>query len=150
MNRRRRVTLTAMSRVVSFSADGWLYLLTAIVLRVSDTPGFHQYAELLIVEFVIERVIYIVMKNGLRCRRPGDFFEGFSSFIAPSDKFSFPSGHTSGAFLFSVVIGSAFPSVFPFVLVWAVLVASSRIFSGSSFSDRHFSGYRTWICYGAL
>ena len=68
-----------------------------------------------------------------RRHRPADAIDDFSSFIIPSDKFSFPSGHTSAAFLFALLAGSQVPVLLPFLLGWAGLVGLSRVFLGVHF-----------------
>lgn len=130
LRRKRRERLINIARVVSHSADGYLYLAIAIVL------GFLKQWELLTVMFVgfgIERILYFVLKKRLRRNRPPQAIPGFKSVIEPSDQFSFPSGHTSAAFLFSVIIISVVPALTPFLVFWAVSVGFSRVILGVHF-----------------
>ncbi|MHA7879381.1 MAG: phosphatase PAP2 family protein [Saccharospirillum sp.] len=133
MARRRREQLTALSRAVSRSADGWLYLVFFAGYAVTGGSAGLALARLALVAFATERAIYLVLKNTCRRNRPQDALEAFTSFIVPSDKFSFPSGHTSAAFLFMVLVVSQFPGLFPFLLSWSASVALSRIFLGVHF-----------------
>jgi undecaprenyl-diphosphatase len=50
--------------------------------------------------------------------------------IIPSDQFSFPSGHTSAAFVMATLIGYFFPLLILPAFAWAFLVGLSRIFLG--------------------
>ncbi|TXR53764.1 phosphatase PAP2 family protein [Reinekea thalattae] len=133
MARRRRHLLTNIGRAISKTADGWVYALFVFAYAAIDWPHGAHYLKYFLSAFVIERLIYFVLKNGFKRHRPADAIDDFSSFIVPSDKFSFPSGHTSAAFLFVVFVGYLFPALMPLLLCWAVLVAMSRIFLGVHF-----------------
>ena len=133
MARRRRETLTALGRAVSKTADGWLYLLFFLGYGGLDWPHGGAFIKAFCLAFVSERLVYFLLKNSCRRHRPADAIDDFSSFIIPSDKFSFPSGHTSAAFLFAVLAGSQVPVLLPFLLGWAGLVGLSRVFLGVHF-----------------
>lgn len=133
MARRRRVLLTALGRAISKTADGWFYLAFAVIYAAISWPNNLHFLKYYLMAFIGERLIYLVLKNSFRRNRPADAIQGFSSFVVPSDKFSFPSGHTSGAFLFAVLVASQIPLLFPMLLVWGVFVAMSRVFLGVHF-----------------
>lgn len=133
MARPRRQMLTALGRAVSKTADGWVYILFILGYGLLEWPEASHFLKYFLTAFVIERLIYFVMKNSFKRNRPADAIADFSSFIVPSDKFSFPSGHTSAAFLFTVMVGFLYTPLLPFLLAWAVLVAMSRIFLGVHF-----------------
>lgn len=133
MSLRQRETLTALSRAVSKTADGWMYLLFGMVYGPLDWPHSGAYIRAFCLAFVSERLVYLVLKNSCRRNRPANAIDDFSSFIIPSDQFSFPSGHTSGAFLFAVLAGSQLPVLLPFLVGWAMLVGLSRVFLGVHF-----------------
>ncbi|MDX1341868.1 MAG: phosphatase PAP2 family protein [Reinekea sp.] len=133
MARRRRELLTSLGRAVSKTADGWVYALFALGFAALSWPSHATFLKIYLLAFVSERLIYFVLKNSCRRNRPADAISGFHSFIVPSDKFSFPSGHTSAAFLFTVLASSQFPALLPFLLFWSVWVALSRVFLGVHF-----------------
>lgn len=133
MARRRREMLTAMGRAISKTADGGLYLVFIIGYGALEWSTGNAFVRLFVSAFVIERLIYWVMKNSCRRHRPADAIADFSSFIIPSDKFSFPSGHTSAAFLFAVLVVSQFPALWLVLFGWGVLVGMSRVFLGVHF-----------------
>lgn len=133
MARRRREQLTSLGRAISVTADGWFYLLFAAVYAAASWSSHVTFLQLYLVAFVSERLIYFVLKNSFRRNRPADAISNFTSFIVPSDKFSFPSGHTSAAFLFAVLVSSQLPTLLPFLLLWSALVAMSRVFLGVHF-----------------
>lgn len=133
MARRRRELMTAIGRAISKTADGWLYLVFIVGYGVLEWSAGNEYVRLFVTAFLLERLLYWVMKNGCRRHRPADAISDFDSFIIPSDKFSFPSGHTSAAFLFAVLVASQFPALWPALFSWGVLVGLSRVFLGVHF-----------------
>ncbi|MEJ2045846.1 MAG: phosphatase PAP2 family protein [Reinekea sp.] len=133
MARRRRELLTSLGRAVSKTADGYLYVLFPALYALLDWPTNQSFLRAYVAAFCAERLIYFVLKNSCRRNRPEDAIGDFQSFIVPSDKFSFPSGHTSAAFLFTVLVASQFVALLLFLIFWAVCVAVSRIFLGVHF-----------------
>ncbi|MCS7485864.1 MULTISPECIES: phosphatase PAP2 family protein [Marinomonas] len=130
MARKHRAKLTAIGRAISFSADGPLYALGALLLW---WAGYDVLVAVLALGFVIERLVYFVLKRGFKRNRPADALDNFSSFIIPSDQFSFPSGHTSGAFFIAFCLSEWFPSLNMMLYFWAANVGLSRIFLGVHF-----------------
>jgi undecaprenyl-diphosphatase len=120
------------SRGISRSADGPLYVLLAATLAMVLPQGavFAQHAA---VAFAVERGLYWVTKNTLRRRRPANALPGFRSQIIASDEFSFPSGHTSAAFLFTTLLMIHLGPLALMLYPWAVAVAMARIFLGVHF-----------------
>jgi undecaprenyl-diphosphatase len=133
MNRKRLSLFTGISRWVSRSGDGFLYLLFAIYLYGSGTPVGRMFLVSALLAFALERPLYFVLKNSLKRSRPQDALGNFRSFIIPSDKFSFPSGHTSGAFLMATLVACFYPALAVPAFVWAACVGLSRIFLGVHF-----------------
>jgi len=122
-----------LSRWISRSGDGYLYALLGIGLHFSGIPEHHLFLYTALIAFLIERPLYFVLKNGLRRNRPQEALQNFRSFIIPSDKFSFPSGHTSAAFVMATLAGYFYPSLLLPGVLWAALVGLSRIFLGVHF-----------------
>jgi len=133
MARRRREMLTTLGRAISKTADGWVYVLVAAIYAAVDWSVHLEFLQLYVTAFVVERVVYFVLKNSCRRNRPADAMSDFTSFIVPSDKFSFPSGHTSAAFLFTMLIASQIPVLLPILVIWSIGVAMSRVFLGVHF-----------------
>lgn len=125
-------TLARVSRYISKTGDGQLYVLLMGLLYWQtgwDTP----LLQAILLAFAIERPVYFVLKNGFRRNRPEAAIQNFHSFIKPSDKFSFPSGHTSAAFLMAVMLGHFFPLLLVPLCCWAGLVGFSRVALGVHF-----------------
>jgi undecaprenyl-diphosphatase len=88
--------------------------------------------------FLIERPLYFVLKNSFKRNRPAAALDNFVSVIIPSDKFSFPSGHTSAAFMMATLISyfsQSFTDVSLIVLLylWATTIGFSRVILGVHF-----------------
>lgn len=130
LQRKHRELMVALGRWVSRSADGHLY---AIGLIVSTALSQWVLVKAFLTGFAIERLIYFVLKNCLKRRRPEQAIPSFTSVVRPSDQFSFPSGHTSAAFFVLSLSAVFFPSLFALLFVWAVCVGSSRVIIGVHF-----------------
>lgn len=130
LRRKHRQMLVEASRWVSKSADGYLYALFALTALL-----FQQWAlfSALFIGFFIERVVYFFAKNQLKRNRPQQAIPGYISVIQPSDRFSFPSGHTSAAFLMLAIVDAFFPTAGLVLLFWAMSVGVSRVLLGVHF-----------------
>ena len=140
MCRKRQRQLTTLSKLISHSADGFYYLLIPLLILLLDTATAQFAFIALATAFCIERPVYYLLKKGLKRNRPADALPNFDSFITPSDQFSFPSGHTSGAFLSATVVATLIPVLFWPVYLWACLVGASRILLGVHFPTDTLAG----------
>ncbi|TCO75440.1 phosphatase PAP2 family protein [Chromatocurvus halotolerans] len=120
------------SRVLSRSADGYLYIALPLLLAAVTTPGvlLLQHAA---ITFSLERVVYWVLKNSFRRRRPAELLPGFHSRIIAADQFSMPSGHTSGAFLFVTLLVVHYGATAALFYLWSAAVGMSRVSLGVHF-----------------
>lgn len=133
MSRASRASWTQLSLGLSRTADGPLYLVLIAVLWIWHSAVDAGWLTAAAVAIVIERTLYFVLKNSFRRNRPQDAIAGFRSFIRPSDQFSFPSGHTSCAFLFAVLMAHLFPGMTPALMLWAASIGFARVFLGVHF-----------------
>lgn len=140
MSRQRQQQLTGLSKIISHSADGYYYLLIPVFMLLVSTANAQLASIALALGFAIERPLYSLLKKGLKRHRPADILADFHSFITPSDQFSFPSGHTSGAFLSATVIATLMPALFWPAYLWACLVGASRILLGVHFPTDTLAG----------
>ncbi len=132
VNARLYASLTTASRYLSKTGDGYLYI--AIAGWIYWHTGFENpFLQAILLAFLIERPIYFVLKNCLRRNRPQAALQNFRSVITPSDKFSFPSGHTSAAFMMATLLGFYFPPLMVALYCWATLVGFSRVVLGVHF-----------------
>lgn len=126
----RKYRLQPFALACSASGNGPLYLYTAVILLLLHHQGQHLF-NLLLAAFSLELPFYLLLKNTIRRTRPCHALPADISLqFEPSDRFSLPSGHTAAAFVFATAVSSVFPLLTLPVLIWASLVALSRIVLG--------------------
>ena len=128
-----RHLLVPPAKALSHSGDGFLHLAIPLALALSGAPGAGDLILVLVLALALERPLYWVLKNSLKRRRPQEFVPGLRSLIIASDQFSFPSGHSSGAFLLATSICLIFGGAFAPLYLWASGVALSRVILGVHF-----------------
>jgi undecaprenyl-diphosphatase len=139
--RTRINALSSAARKVSRSADGWLYLWLPLLYTVIYGGEARAFVSTAALAFALERLVYLVLKNTCRRRRPPDFIPHFRSLVTPGDTFSFPSGHTSAACLFAGLCAGEFGLWATLLLYpWAALVGVSRVLLGVHFPSDIVSG----------
>ena len=131
-SRKAQDQLVRIAKVISRTANGPLYLALMIWLAVSNQAGDAGFLSCLILGFLLERPLYFVLKNLFKRSRPYVALNT-QNFITPGDRFSFPSGHTSAAFLVATMISSFHPGLTPWVMFWATTVAMARVVLGVHF-----------------
>lgn len=132
VNSRMHSILTKLSRYLSKTGDGQLYVIVIGVLYWLDKID-SLCLQTFLLSFLIERPVYFVLKNGLKRNRPEAALKNFRSIITPSDQFSFPSGHTSAAFMMATLLSYYFPTFMVPLYFWATLVGCSRVVLGVHF-----------------
>ena len=130
MSRKRYVEIASVARWISKTGDGHVYVIVGLLLWWLEKQFGTQFAITLLLAFAIELPSYLVCKNTVKRNRPADAIEGFNSFLKPSDKFSFPSGHTAAAFLFASLISFYYPAFALPVYCAAFLIGCSRVLLG--------------------
>ncbi len=133
MSRKSAPQVASISRWVSSLGDGYLYVLIGAVLYWLSTETSMSMFKTTLVAFAIELPAYLVFKNSIKRNRPSEVIVGFEAFLAPSDKFSFPSGHTAAAFLMATMIAIFYPPFMMFAIVLASLIGISRVLLGVHF-----------------
>ncbi|WP_237063878.1 phosphatase PAP2 family protein [Microbulbifer zhoushanensis] len=127
---------------LSRSADGWLYLVSPLVVALFNTTAAAlQFFYVCGTAYALERSLYWTIKNTTRRLRPQQAIPGMRSVIVAHDRFSLPSGHTSGAFLFITVLSQAVNPLWLLGYFWAAGVGTSRVGLGVHFP--------TDVCAGA-
>ena len=123
-------TVSSLAKAVSRSADGFLHLAIPFLLYCLGVENVMQFCVVLALSGLCERIVYVILKNTLQRRRPQDYEPDFHGLITPSDQFSFPSGHSSGAFLLATLLSVTYGGPVFALFLWAGAVAVSRILLG--------------------
>lgn len=120
---------TVLARAISISGDGWMYAVVCCVAFLQDQPYASSLFNTLFVAYAVQIPVYLVLKNTLRRQRPYQRLR-LNPIINASDKFSFPSGHTAGAFLFATITSVVVPGSALLVFTWAAGIGLSRVALG--------------------
>lgn len=133
VRRRQRRLWIAGVRAVSRSGDGLMQVLLPSLLWLLDRDSGGRFFIATAIGFAIERPLYWVLKNGCQRRRPPEAIPSFSSVVTASDRFSFPSGHTCGAFLLAGLTSEFYPLLTLPLYLWSSAVGISRVALGVHF-----------------
>jgi undecaprenyl-diphosphatase len=125
-------SLVKLCRYISKTGDGELYVVVMAVLYWQEGSE-SQPLQAIVLAFCLERSLYFILKNSFKRNRPEAALIDFQSIISPSDKFSFPSGHTSAAFMMATLLGHYFPALLLPLYCWSGLVGFSRVVLGVHF-----------------
>lgn len=123
----RHVRLERIARGVSFTGDGYFYALLAVVLPLVFPVQGWQFLITGLLCFLIELPLYCMLKRSFKRRRPFLVVQALAPLLKPSDEFSFPSGHTTAAFMMAGLISVFFPAASVVIYVWASMVGMSRV-----------------------
>jgi undecaprenyl-diphosphatase len=115
---------------ISHSGNGYYYPVIPAVLLLIDSPKAWSLFVAGLFSFAIELPLYKLLKNAIKRNRPCEVLSGIHGRVSPSDKFSFPSGHTAAAFVMATLLSYFFPVYSMPLFSWALLVGFSRIYLG--------------------
>lgn len=125
--------LIRFARCISHTGNGYLYPLIPLFLLLFSLPEPLQFLKVAVIAFGVERIIYVFAKNSFKRKRPANILPGYRSIILASDEFSFPSGHSSAAFLAVTLLIMVYGPAFAVLYVWSAMVAASRVVLGVHF-----------------
>ena len=128
-----RSPLSKTARLVSRSADGWLYCLLVPLIMLFKEDKVNEFVLLAVLGFMLERLLYFILKTSFKRRRPPKTLHGVQSLITAADEFSLPSGHTSAAFFFVTFLCAGLSLAFLPLYLWALAVGMSRVILGVHF-----------------
>lgn len=142
MNIKNRQQWSSVARFISITGDAYFYIGFAIWLGYT---GETRWLYVMLVSFGLERLIYFSAKHGFKRNRPEQAIADFDAHIKPADEFSFPSGHSSAAFLMITLLVLIYGPVVQLLFIWAALVALSRMMLGLHFPSDLIMGAATGI-----
>ena len=137
--------LKRCAKVVSRTGDGYSQVILPMLVWVWFGSHAMAFIKSLAAAFAAERVLYWLLKNRLKRKRPPAAIPSFVASITASDEFSFPSGHTSAAFLLAFMTAFHFEAAATPLLIWASSVGLSRVILGVHFPADVAAGF----CLGA-
>jgi undecaprenyl-diphosphatase len=133
LSRKYAPQIARISRWISRLGDGVYYLIGGLLLWWLEPDYGKAFFVTALIGFVFELPSYLVLKNSIRRQRPNDVLGEFVAYLVPSDKFSFPSGHTAAAFLMATMVTYFYPPFYLLAYVIATLIGGSRVLLGVHF-----------------
>lgn len=118
---------------ISKTADGWFYPVLPLLAYAVGFQDAYLLFSTLFLAFALERTVYLLAKKGFKRKRPANILPNFRSLVIASDEFSFPSGHTSAAFLTVTVLALVVNPLFAVLYLWSFAVGCSRVVLGVHF-----------------
>jgi undecaprenyl-diphosphatase len=115
---------------ISHTGNGYYYPAIPALLLFFDSLIAWNFFLAGLFAFGIELPLYKLLKIRIKRNRPCETLSSVYQRIAPSDRFSFPSGHTAAAFVMATLLSYFFPLLALPFLSWALLVGFSRIYLG--------------------
>lgn len=116
--------------VISWLGNGKIWYALMILLPLwAGIPGLEVSVHMALCG-VLGVAVYKLIKHATHRPRPYITHAGIVLGAAPLDQFSFPSGHTLHAVLFTILAVSAFPALGWFLLPFTALTAASRVVLG--------------------
>lgn len=141
LNRRlQRWCSHQLVRWVSRSGDGYSYAIIAVAVASFHGRDSIPLITALLIGFAVEVPLFSLIKRVLKRPRPYQKDPHFRAIILAHDQFSFPSGHTTAAFLFAGVMSSFFPGWSWLLYSWAAAVGASRVLLGVHYPGDIFAG----------
>ncbi|WP_432786430.1 hypothetical protein AAEX37_00544 [Oligella sp. MSHR50489EDL] len=126
----RKKTIAILSQILSTLGNGPLYAVFGMAMWIWAGPEGKTLFYAGVLAYCFELPIYYVLKNSIKRDRPCYKIVDVVSLVTPSDKFSFPSGHTAAAFVFAGIIVSLYPFLAVPAYLFATLVGLSRVILG--------------------
>ncbi|WP_144391941.1 phosphatase PAP2 family protein [Pleionea sediminis] len=130
INLKQGCTYYRLVRNISRSGDGILYFVAAVSILLIDQQNGTSFFATAALAYSIDVLLYLLLKNKIKRNRPQQKLQDFTALIEPSDKFSFPSGHTAAAFVFATLIFQFYPPYAAAFFIWASLIGISRVLLG--------------------
>lgn len=127
----------------------------AWVLLVAAMPWLHGTAGWSLVWHhlllsLLAIAVYRLVKTRLCRERPSITFGSIRCTEVPRDRYSFPSGHTLHAVMFSLLTAATTPALLPLVLPLAILIAASRVGLGLHYISDVIGGALLGCLFGLL
>ena len=136
-------------RIITSIADWWMYLIYAMLLLL--TTDYNKAIEIIklgSLAYLFHYPLYYIIKNTTKRERPFEKEKNnIKCFVKPPDKYSMPSGHTSGITITVLTIMHYFEGT-SLLVILPILIALSRIFLGVHYPSDTIIGFILGcVCY---
>ena len=119
-------------RIFTFTGEWWMYISYAVITVLVNPEIGKDAIQLGLVAYGLHYPSYYVIKNITKRQRPFEKYQEVKALVNPPDKYSLPSGHSSGTMISALITTSFFDGL-TFLFFWPVIVALSRVFLGVHF-----------------
>jgi len=122
-------------------------ILLPLLLYISDRSLLVEIAMRMLILLGISQMVIQVVKRAVNRPRPFRSLDNVIAKSIPACRYSFPSGHTSTAFVLAFALSGGIPALSLIFYVLASLVAFSRIYLGVHYPSDVIVGYLTaYLC----
>ena len=119
-------------RIFTFTGEWWMYISYAVITILVNAEIGKDAIKLGLVAYGLHYPSYYVIKNLTKRQRPFEKYQEVKALVNPPDKYSLPSGHSSGTMISALITTSFFDGL-NFLLFWPIIVGLSRVFLGVHF-----------------
>ncbi|MBN2010427.1 phosphatase PAP2 family protein [candidate division KSB1 bacterium] len=122
--------LDRVMKIITRIGDGFVWPILCVGMLFYDWQAGMFVLRTGLLAFAIELPIFRWIKVKTSRARPYKAFPDVINLARPQEPYSFPSGHTAGAFIFAYCAGEAFPLLFYPLLLLGWLIGISRVYVG--------------------
>jgi undecaprenyl-diphosphatase len=122
-----------LDRIMSFASkfgNGYAYPVFGLFISIFDSSVFGKIFPAGVASFAVEHTAYKLVKTRIKRLRPSEVIPQIRNLVSFPDRFSFPSGHTAGAFLMATLIRHFYPGIDIPLYTAASVIGVSRIYNG--------------------
>ena len=119
-------------RIFTFTGEWWMYISYAVITVLVNPEIGKDAIKLGLVAYGLHYPSYYVIKNITKRQRPFEKYQEVKALVNPPDKYSLPSGHSSGTMISALITTSFFDGL-TFLFFWPIIVGLSRVFLGVHF-----------------
>jgi len=117
-------------KMISRLGDGWFWYALIISLAIYEGAKAYLFLGQTLLVSSLGLLIYKYLKTRTLRPRPYQVHQAIVLGERPLDHFSFPSGHTLHAVLFTIMLSSQWPALSVILLPFTLLIALSRMILG--------------------
>ena len=147
---RCQVRINLLFHLITKTGNGFFYVGVACLVGLFDPDRFANFMTAAVSAFSLGLTAHPLIKKGVRRLRPYETHSEVRVDFKPLDRFSFPSGHTTHAFLMASLLIAFYPSLMVPAFLWAVMVGLSRVFLGVHYPTDVLAGMVLGLVCGML